>query len=157
MEYRNTLSSAQAYANNGILEDWIHAYLKSDGNNKGLSDGLKLCNRYFLGPVKMPLSLFSRCCGPEENMTWKVDAGGFENRVTRLENAIKTEKDMPPLIVQFVNDGFELNDGNHRYEAYLRLGVKDIDVIIWITEKQDYQLFLSKYSEYIRDNHIHLE
>jgi hypothetical protein len=149
MEYKNTLSSAQDYAKNGKLENWIHAYLVSDGNNEGLSSGLKLYDRFFLGPLKMPLSLFTRCCGPEENMKWKVDKEGFENRVTRLENAIKTEKDMPPLIVQFVNNGFELNDGNHRYEAYSRLNIQEVDVIIWITERHDYELFLSKYSKYI--------
>lgn len=145
MEYKNTLSSAQDYAKNGRLEDWIHAYLVSDGNNEALSHGLKLYDRFFLGPLKMPLSQFTRCCGPEENMKWKVDKEGFENRVTRLENAIKNEKDMPPLIVQFVNDGFELNDGNHRYEAYSRLNIQEVDVIIWITERHDYDLFISKY------------
>ncbi|MBS3990677.1 MAG: ParB-like nuclease domain-containing protein [Erysipelothrix sp.] len=149
MEYKNTLSSAQNYAKNGKLEDWIHTFLMSNGNNVALSDGLKLYNRFFLGPLKMPLALFTRCCGPEENMKWRVDQEGFENRVTRLENTIKIEKDMPPLIVQFVNDGFELNDGNHRYEAYSRLNIQEIDVIIWITEKHDYELFLSKYSKYI--------
>jgi len=149
MDYKNTLSSAQNYAKNGRLEDWIHAYLESDGNNKALSDGLKLYDRFFLGPLKMPLSLFNRCCGPEENMKWRVNEEGFEDKVTQLENVIKIETDIPPLIVQFVNDGFELNDGNHRYEAYSRLGVKEIDAIIWITEKHDYELFISKYSDYI--------
>lgn len=151
MDYGRTLSSAQEYAKNGKLEEWIHAYLKSDGNNMGLSDGLKLFDRYFLGPMKMPLSLFSRCCGPEEGMKWRVDTEGFERRVANLEKAIELKEDLPPLIIQFANDEFELNDGNHRHEAYSRLGIKAIDVIIWITEKHDHDLFRSKYQEYIRD------
>lgn len=149
MHYRSTLSSAQDYTKYGKLEEWVHSYLLSDGNNKELSDGLKLFDRYFLGPLKMPISLFTRCCGPEENMKWRVDAEGFEKRVAKLESIIKTENDMPPLIVQFVNDGFELNDGNHRHEAYSRLGIEEVDVIVWITQKQDYELFLSKFSEYL--------
>ncbi|MDP3305087.1 MAG: ParB/RepB/Spo0J family partition protein [Erysipelotrichaceae bacterium] len=150
MEYRSTLSSAQGYAKNGKLEDWVHSYLLSDANNEEFSNGLKLFDRYFLGPIKMPLSLFYRCCGPEENMKWKVDAEWFEKKVAKLENAIKTDSDMPPLIAHFVENAFELNDGNHRLEAYSRLGRKEINVIIWVTEKHEYELFLSKYSEYLK-------
>jgi hypothetical protein len=150
MEYRGTLSSAQAFAKSGRLEDWVHSYLLSDANNKEFSNGLKLFDRYFLGPIKMPLSLFSRCCGPEEAMKWRVDAEWFEKKVTMLGNAIKTGNDMPPLIVNFVDDAFELNDGNHRLEAYSRLDIKEIHVIIWITEKNEYELFLSKYSEFLK-------
>ncbi len=150
MEYKCTLSSAQVYAKNAKLEDWVHTYLLSDGHNKEFSDGLKLFDRYFLGPIRMPLALFSRCCGPEENMKWRINTEWFEKHVAELENVIKTEKDMPPLIVHFVDGGFELNDGNHRFEAYSRLGIKEYYVIIWITEKHQYELFVSKYSEYLK-------
>jgi hypothetical protein len=149
MEYRCTLSSAQCYAKNGKLEEWVHTYLLSDGHNKEFSDGLKLFDRYFLGPIKMPLSLFSRCCGPEADMKYRVNADWFEKHVTKLENVIKREKDMPPLIVHFVDGQFELNDGNHRFEAYSRLGVKEYYIIVWITEKQEYDLFISQYSQYL--------
>lgn len=155
MEYECTLSSAQSYAKNNKLEEWVHAYLLSDGHNKEFSDGLKLFNRYFLGPVKMPLSLFNRCCGPEENMRWRINEEWFEKHVKELEGVIIREKDMPPLIVHYLigegkTDGeFELNDGNHRLEAYSRLGIKEYDVIIWITEKDEYDLFVSKYSQYL--------
>ena len=55
MEYKCRLSSAQEFAKAGRLEDWVHAYLLSDGNNQPFSDGLKQFERTFLGPVKMPL------------------------------------------------------------------------------------------------------
>lgn len=150
MEYKCTLSSAQAFAKSGRLEDWVHSYLQSEANNIEFSNGLKLFDRYFLGPIKMPLSLFTRCCGPEETMKWKVNAEWFEKKVAKLENAIKTDNDMPPMIIHFVDDAFELNDGNHRLEAYSRLGINEIHVIIWITEKKEYELFLSKYSEFLK-------
>lgn len=149
LEYRCTLSSANDYAQYGKLEEWVHTYLLSDGHNKEFSDGLKLFDRYFLGPIKMPLALFSRCCGPEVNMKYRVNAEWFEDHVTKLENVIKIEKDMPPLIVHFVDGQFELNDGNHRFEAYSRLGIKESYVIVWITERHEYDLFLSKYSGYL--------
>ena len=149
MEYKSTLSSAIGYARNGKLEDWIHAYLLSDGHNKEFSDGLKLFDRYFLGPVKMPLSLFKRCCGPEEDMKWVIPQDNFEKKVKELENVIAFEKDMPPLIVHYVEGEFELNDGNHRLEAYSRLGINEYYVIVWITEKEEYATFMEKYSKYM--------
>lgn len=156
LEYRGTLSSAQEYANQNRLEEWVHLYLLSDGHNKDFSDGLKLFHRYYIGPVKMPLSLFKRCCGPEENMKWKVDKAWFDKHVSELEQVIRREKDMPPLIVHFYADGnnrdgaFELNDGNHRFEAYSRLGIDEYSVIVWITEKSEYELFMLKYSKYVK-------
>lgn len=155
MEYKCTMSSVQNYAKHNKLEEWVHSYLLSDGHNKEFSDGLKLYDRYFLGPIKMPLSLFNRCCGPEENMRWRINEEWFEKHVNELKETIQHEKDMPPLIVHYlVGDGksdgeFELNDGNHRLEAYSRLGIKEYYVIVWITEKSEYDLFMSKYSRYL--------
>ena len=66
MNYQGTLSSAQEWARQGMLEEWVHAYLLSDGDNKPFSDGLKIVDRIFLGPIRMPLNLFHRCTGPVE-------------------------------------------------------------------------------------------
>ncbi len=156
MQYSCSLTSAKNYAKQGKLEEWIHLYLQSDGHNKDFSDGLKLFDRYFIGPINMPLSFFKRCCGPEENMKWRIESKWFEHHVSELEEVIKQEKDMPPLIVHYFIDednkdgAFELNDGNHRLEAYSRLEIKDYAVIVWITEENEYNSFLSKYAEYIK-------
>lgn len=149
MEYKRTLTSAIGYARNGKLEEWIHAYLQSDGHNKEFSDGLKLFDRYFLGPVKMPLSLFKRCCGPEPDMKYHVPADRFEAKVKALQKIIAENNDMPPLIVHYVEGAFELNDGNHRFEAYSRMGVAACYVIVWITEKEEYADFMEKYAKYM--------
>jgi len=148
MEYQNTLSSAIAFSQNGKLEEWIHPFLNADANNTTFSDGLKLFKRHYLGPIKMHVSSLKRCCGPESHMKWQVDREGFEKRVSSLQKSIESDHDMPPLIVQYSQEGFELNDGNHRYEAYVRSGYKEVDVIIWMTEKSYYDSFLEKYSHY---------
>lgn len=156
MKYGCTLTSAKSYAQQGKLEEWVHMYLLSDGHNKEFSDGLKLFDRYYIGPVKMPLSLFERCCGPEKTMKWRIEKKWFDQHVSELEQVIKTEKDMPPLIVHYFTDddnkdgAFELNDGNHRLEAYSRLGINEYSVIIWITEKSEYDLFMQNYSDYLK-------
>ena len=150
MEYNNTLASAIGYARNGKLEEWIHIYLKSDGHNPEFSDGLKLFDRYFLGPVKMPLNLFTRCCGPEEGMKWQIPEDNFNWKVNQLMEVIKKGTDLPPLIVHYGDGGFEFNDGNHRHEAYARLGIEEYYVIVWITEKEEYTEFMEKYSGYMQ-------
>lgn len=156
MEYECTLYSAQESARHDQLEEWVHAYLLSDGHNRDFSDGLKLFDRFFLGPVLMPLSLFQRCCGPEENMRWHIGEEWFNRHVEELMQVIRKKGDMmPPLIVHYlIGEGktegeFELNDGNHRLEAYRRLGIENYWVIIWITEKAEYDQFMQRYRSYL--------
>lgn len=149
-EYKATLTSAMQYAEAGKIEEWVHTYLLSDGHNKDFSDGLKLFDRYWIGPVTMPLSTFPRCVGPEEGMRYSIQEKYFEKHVNDLMEIIKNTKDMPPLIVHFYDHKWELNDGNHRHEAYKRLGITEYPVIVWITEKEEYEEFLEKYGKYLK-------
>lgn len=146
LDYKCSLTSAIEFSKEGKLEEWVHSYLLSDGHNREFSDGLKLFDRYFIGPIKMPLNLFKRCCGPEENIKYRVEANWFEKHVSELEKVIEANCDMPPMIVHYVDGAFELNDGNHRHEAYKRRGIDEYFVIVWITEKEEYDDFLSKYT-----------
>ena len=61
------------YSNEGKLEEQMHMFLNNEGNNPDLSKGLKIEKTYYFEPVKMPLLLFSRCCGPEEGLKYKID------------------------------------------------------------------------------------
>ncbi len=149
LKYKCSLSSAKEFSEAGKLEDWVHLFLLSDGHNKAFSDGLKLFDRYYLGPFTMPLSLFSRCCGPEEDMKYQVNAEWFEKRVQSLKKTLQTNDDMPPLIVHYVDHDFEICDGNHRFEALTQLGVTEYPVIVWITEKDEYENFIERYGMYL--------
>ena len=51
LRYVGSLTSALEYGRTGRIEEWIHEYLLSDGNNKAFSDGLSLQKRYYIGPV----------------------------------------------------------------------------------------------------------
>ena len=55
---------------------------------------------------------------------------------------------MPPLIAHYVEHGFEMNDGNTRLQAYKNLGVQEVNIIIWITEQEEYEEFMSRYGNY---------
>ena len=148
MYYQCSLSNAQAFAKAGKLEEWVHRYLLTDGHNKAFSDGLKLFPRYFSGPFTMPLHLLKRCCGPEANMKYQVEREWFEKHVQDLMKVIECHKDMPPFIVHYVHHEFELNDGNHRLEACRRLGISSHAMIIWATEKEEYDEFVDQFGQY---------
>ncbi|MBQ2668334.1 MAG: ParB-like nuclease domain-containing protein [Clostridia bacterium] len=155
MEYQGTGTNARHCAQNGKLEDWVHAYLLSDGDNKPFSDGLRLFDRFYLGPMQMPIDLFERISGPEETMPYRIHPGWWEECVALLQETIQKNADLPPLIVHYyIPDGktegvFELNDGNHRWEAFKRLGVQTADVIVWITEPHEYEQFRERYGQYL--------
>ena len=148
MQKEFSLKDAIERADKGQLEEWIHEFLLGEGSNEGFSKGLKLTHRYYMYPVKMPLNLFKRCCGPEENMRFRTDTESFEKKVARMQNDIEEGWDVPPLIIGYYDDTFELNDGNHRFEALVRSGAKEYYTIIWITEKKDYEEFEKKYFGY---------
>ncbi|MHB1155134.1 MAG: chromosome partitioning protein ParB [Eubacteriales bacterium] len=143
----NTLNSAMQYAETGSLEDWIHLFLTGEGNNVPFSKGLKLDKRYYFGPYKFKLELFKRCCGPEPDMEYVVDSDSFEAHVTALGKRIEEGWDMPPLIVNYSEGKFELNDGNHRYEAMIRKGINEYYFIVWITGESDASDFKIKFND----------
>ena len=148
LKYVGSLTSAIEYAKNGRIEEWIHEYLLSDGKNKAFSDGLSLQKRYYIGPVEFPTSLLCRCCGPEENMRYRVNEGGFERKVLSLMSSISAGCDLPPIIVNFADGELTLSDGNHRFEAYTRLGVNKCYAIIWMSSESDVAEFEEKYKSF---------
>lgn len=144
-----TSGAAREFSRNERIEEWIHLFLRDEGGNIAFSDGLKKEKRIYIGPIKMPLHLFERCCGPEENMKYRIDQDSFECRVCKIRERMESGWDMPPLIINFSNNRFELNDGNHRYQAMISRGVDGCDTIIWITGDVDYQCFVELYSKYL--------
>ena len=127
-----TLQSAITESKKGNLENWIHFFLTTGYNsNTQLSDGIKKEKRCFIGPVKTKLSNFKRVCGPEEEMLYKVDSDYFNHKVNTMMKLIIEGWDLPPLIIELKEDGFFLNDGNHRFEALNRLNIDEHYVILW--------------------------
>ena len=134
MEYEPTLSSAINFSKINRLEEWLHLFLCKEGNNKAFSEGLKLEPRRYYAPKLFELSKFTRCCGPEKNMKYQVDNENFIKRVNKIvDKYLKGDWDMPPLIINRNGKNFELNDGNHRYEALKKMRVREYWIIIWET------------------------
>jgi len=126
-----TVKEALDYSDENNIETWVHAFLTSVGNNMDFSKGLKLEQRYWLGPINVTLDKFSRCCGPESDLAFYEPEEHFERRVNQMIDSINAGWEMPPLIVKYEEGVYELNDGNHRYEALKRCRIKSYWVILW--------------------------
>ena len=112
------VASAKQYANAGQIDVWVDSYLsKGDWANLGLSEGLKLQPRYWVGPIAVALDELTRTCGPEAPMPYRVDASGWERKVNLLARNIVDPVDLPSLITEYQHGVLYIRDGNHRHEA----------------------------------------
>lgn len=134
-----TVKTAQMYAQANRLEEWIHTYLNSGyWANLGLSEGLRRQQRWWLGPLEVPLSDLVRACGPEMHMEYRVDPAQWETRITTFARGIHDPLNLPPLIVQYRQGVLSIRDGNHRYEALRRQGHSTCWVLIWYDYEEDF-------------------
>ena len=131
------VEEAIAFSKEGKIEEWVHLFLNSVGDNPPFSEGLKLMKRYWLGPILMDLDKLNRCCGPEEDIKYVEPVENWERHVTKMQEAIKNGWDMPPLIINHYDGYLEVSDGNHRHEALKREGIKKFWVILWDSDDSD--------------------
>ncbi|ADL50699.1 ParB/Srx family N-terminal domain-containing protein [Clostridium cellulovorans] len=132
-----TVEEAISFSKEGKIEEWVHLFLNSVGNNVPFSEGLKLQKRYWTGPLLISIDKLRRCCGPEPGMEYYNPPEHWEPRIFNLQELIRKGWGMPPLIVQHEGDDFRINDGNHRVEAMTREGIEKCWVIIWNSHYQD--------------------
>lgn len=118
------------YAENGQIEQWIHGFLATVGNNKGLLARLKKKRRYFVGPRKVELDKLQRLCGPESTMKFHEPQEKWDERVNRLFKKIEKGWDAPPLLVMYYKKKLFVVDGNHRFEVYQKLRYKEAWAIV---------------------------
>ena len=146
-----TVKGARRCAEQGRLEAWIQAYLSTgeDDFHQRLGAWFNRAERFWVGPVEMPLSRLIRRLGPEEAMPWKEPCEDWERRVTSIQRAVAHPGDMPPMIARAVRDeagAFQLllNDGAHRHEALKRLGETTFWVLIWFDSAALRRAFLAE-------------
>jgi hypothetical protein len=136
---RFDVPTARQYGREGRLEEWVHAYLSSgEWANPGLSLGLKLQQRWWNGPLELPLADLERCCGPEAEMEFRVDAHAWAVRTAQLAESLKDPLALPPLIAMYDKGSLSIRDGNHRYGAIQRLGWTTCWAVIWYNTEEDY-------------------
>jgi len=132
MKY-GTLAQAKAYHDSGKIEEWLQLFLRNDGKNIALADGLLLEKREYFGLRKLSMSYFKDVkAGVPEYLSAENDIEYFFWIVENMKSSLK-DWDVPPLIVEYRDDKFIVNDGRHRLEMYRQLGVEDMDVVLWTT------------------------
>lgn len=111
-----TLDSAKEFALNNDIETWIHFFLNGEGDNIGLSNGLKMKARYWLGPIEIETRFLERVVGPELDMEYVEDERWWKHNINQICNRLEDGWDMPPLIAENRNGCISIRDGNHRWE-----------------------------------------
>ena len=136
---RFDVASAENAVNENKLETWLDDYLSvEEWANPGLRDGLKKAQRWWVGPIELPLSMLHRKCGPEAHMPYRVREDWWEEKITRIAAGITDKRELPPLIAELQGDKLLLADGNHRYEALGRAGFASAWVLVWYNSAEDF-------------------
>lgn len=143
-EELGTLRCAKRYAAEGRIEAWVQKFLWGTGKNLALASGLLNEKRYYLGPVKMDMSLFDLPDGAPDYLTASNDIDWFFYETDKMAEAIGGGWDMPPLIVSYADGKYLPTDGRHRYAALRKMGAKDAYAIIWANTESDYNDLLSE-------------
>lgn len=128
---------AMEYAGRNAIDEWIQLFLRNDGKNVALADGLLLEQRYYIGPIIMDISRFNVEEGAPSYLSNGNDIAWFFHVVNQMKQVIR-DWDMPPLIVQYAEDEFEINDGRHRNEALRQTGILQAPVILWMSSMDEY-------------------
>ena len=131
--------SAQKYARQGKLEEWIHKYLLAGKwTNPGLSAGLKLQKRWWKGPVEVSLTDLSRAVGPEAGIEYRVEKDYWIERTSKMAETMRDPLAVPPLIAEYRRGTLSIRDGNTRHGAMSLLGWSKCWVVIWYNTEKDY-------------------
>ena len=133
-----TLTLARLYAKEGRIDEWLQDFLRADGKNLALADGLLKEERYYFGLREVPITLFSDIEeGAPKYLHKENDIQYFFYVVDRMMESLADGWDAPPLIVEYVYGRFQVDDGRHRLEAYRQLGVDKVWVVIWTTGEEN--------------------
>lgn len=131
-----TLQSAMEYANRGCIEEWLQLFLRGDGHNEALADGLLLKPREYWGPAEIELKSLDKIQpGAPEYLTKDEEIAYFFDVVNRMKNAYG-EWNPPPLILEYSKDSVRVNDGRHRLEMYRQLKIEKAWAVCWKTREK---------------------
>lgn len=147
-----TTGCAIEYARRGAIEEWLQLFLRNDGGNVVFADGLLLEPRTYTGPVRMDITKFGIEDGAPSYLTRADEIAGFYDIVEQMKECY-SGWDMPPLIVNYADGRFEINDGRHRNVALHQMNITYAPVICWTSSEED-QRYISEYLSEERAEYI---
>lgn len=152
LQYAPSLSSALAYSEAGMTEEWICSFLIFTCEDNDLAKKLMQEDCYYYGPAKLPLRLIW-----DEVMEAGVDKLHTSAKQLQEEPADRftcyepeVGKDTPPLIVHFAEGRLRLNGQRLLYEALRHCKVNAYPVFIWIVGEEDFRCFMNYYGQHLR-------
>jgi hypothetical protein len=124
-QYEYTVDGARRAAARDELDVWVRRFLASSGSdNAELGEQLTETQRWWTGPVQLPISSLHRLVGPADDpVLCPLDDDEWRSDVASMAGKIADEEwDPPPVVVMYRNEQLVLEDGNHRVEGLRRAG-----------------------------------
>lgn len=139
-----TLTKAKEFADAGKIDEWMQLFLRNDGKNLKLADGLLLEERYYLGLIEIDIELLADVKAGVPEYLHDQDSIDYFFHIVDNMKEVYENWDTPPLIVEYVHGKFQVNDGRHRLEMYRQLNVKNITIALWTTGEENYKKLLEE-------------
>ena len=159
--YTATVTSALAYQNAGMLEEWIHTYLQFSCSNCIVSKHLFREQGVFSTLVKLPLRLI-RVESSKHDLLKTIDIEKkvveideeelkIANPVEMIKNEIQsTYVNTPPLLLLFEKKTFKLLEQEEVFYQLKQALTNAWPVVIWMKKGPDYELFQKQYGSVLR-------
>ena len=104
MKYGN-MDVAIEYCKRGKTEEWVQLFLRNDGNNIVLADGLLKETRLYTEIIDFDIKLLDNIKpGPPEYLSQKNDIDYFFYKVDSMKNDMEGWNP-PPLIIEYRSNG----------------------------------------------------
>ena len=141
-----SIDAARAAAARDELADWVAEFLASPGSdNAPLADKLSDEERWWIGPIELPISKLSRLAGPPGDPVlvplaeddWRDDVQDLADKID------EGELTPPPVVVTYRDEQLLLEDGNHRVEALRRTGEDTAWAIVAFLSEAERDRFLA--------------
>jgi hypothetical protein len=139
----STLESALKLGDSSKIETWIHNFLlqPEPHGNRGLSEGLKLKKRFWIGPIKLDLSELIQGCGPEPTYPYYEKEENWNYTIEKFICRLKNGEMPSPLIVEYRNKRLHIADGNHRFASLTKVGYKSYWCFVWFNSEDEFEYY----------------
>jgi hypothetical protein len=124
-----TVDGARRAAEYDTLAAWVRQFLSSPGSdNAVLGEELTRGERWWLGPLLLPIHSLNRLAGPPgDPVLVPLDDEDWREDVEEMAEKVDDEGwEPPPVVVVYRHDQLVLEDGNHRVEALRRAGAEEV-------------------------------
>lgn len=131
-----TLTEAKEYFKLGKIEEWLHVFLRTEGNNHSLSEGIKAQKRYWV-LKEMSLQKLVVTSGPDHSFDYPVEKDRWERVTQEMASSIQEGWDLPPPLIEFNQGKYYIRDGNNRCQALKLLEKSSYFVLVWYNSKKE--------------------